>query len=280
MAAETESRGPMGGHERPSRRRFSLRLLRGFQLGREDGRAVALPLPAQRVVAFLAAHDCPLQRAFVAGTLWPDNSEAKAFGSLRSALWRLSAAAPDAVCCTSGVLRISPDVTIDLSDLTVAARELGRGACLADPHRLALRFQDDLLPDWYDDWVVVRRERWRQARLHALDALAQQFARAGQFDTAIDCGLAAVAADPLRETSRRNLIEIHLQEGNRTEALREYDAYRTLLARELGWEPAESISELVRSLRNSCSPLRSPVLAGSGSGPSTRAAHRSLVLRR
>jgi DNA-binding SARP family transcriptional activator len=258
-------------------------LLGGFQLGRPDGRLVALPLPAQRVIAFLAVHECPLQRAFVAGSLWPDNSEAKALGSLRSALWRLSAAAPEAVRCTSGTLQISPQVSIDLNDLTTVARELGGGACRSDPHRLALRFQDELLPDWYDDWVIVRRERWRQARLHALDSLARQLARAGHFDVAIDCGLAAVAADPLRETSRRTLIDIHLQEGNRTEALREYDAYRTLLARELGWEPSETMTELVRSLRPSCTRLGSRVLDDlddDGPGPAARAPLRSQVLHR
>src|SRR6266700_2866149 len=29
----------------------------------------------------------------------------------------------------------------------------------------------DLLPDWYDDWLLLEQERFRQLRMHALEAL-------------------------------------------------------------------------------------------------------------
>ena len=38
----------------------------------------------------------------------------------------------------------------------------------------------ELLPDWYDDWVLLERERFRQLRLHALDALCDDLTRAGR----------------------------------------------------------------------------------------------------
>ena len=64
---------------------LQLGLLRGFEL-RQDGDVVQLPLSAQRVVAFLALHERPLQRLYVAGSLWLDTTEARANASLRTAL--------------------------------------------------------------------------------------------------------------------------------------------------------------------------------------------------
>ena len=81
---------------------------------------------------------------------------------------------------------------------------------------------DDLLPDWNEDWVLIERERFRQARLHALEALCDRFSEAGRMMPAIQAGLAAVTADPFRESAHRALIRTHLREGNRSEALRQY----------------------------------------------------------
>ena len=52
----------------------TLALLQGFRLDL-DGCEFELPLGIQRLVAFLAVHNRPLQRLFVAGNLWIDSSE-------------------------------------------------------------------------------------------------------------------------------------------------------------------------------------------------------------
>lgn len=239
---------------------FTLKLLRQFDLVDQRGRSIPLPSPAQRVMAFLAVHDCPLQRTFVAGSLWPDSTETKAYGSLRSALWRLTAAAPGAVLAKPTTLQLGDAVTTDVVELLAVNRELRSevsGGGVQATSDLAARFEDELLTDWYDDWVIAWRERWRQARLHALEALARRLAGRGEFDAAVECGLAAIVAEPLRETSHHLLIEIHLLEGNRSEALREYDAFRGLLARELGLEPDPRLTDLVRPLRDHV-PLATP----------------------
>ena len=107
----------------------------------------------------------------------------------------------------------------------------------------------DVLPDWYDDWVLVEAEEWRQLRLHALDALAERLLNERRFGEATGAALAAVRAEPLRERRARLVIRTHLAEGNQSEALAEFSRYRALFGAELGLEPTPRLCELVADLR-------------------------------
>ena len=131
---------------------------------------------------------------------------------------------------------------IDQAALLRRIRALAAGG---QPALTPADLSHDLLDAWYDEWLVVERERFRQARLHALDLLCLRLADAGRHAEAIDAGLAAVAAEPLRESAHRLLIRAHLAEGNVQEALRQYAAYEALLARELPLGPGPAIRELV-----------------------------------
>src|SRR5260221_11653750 len=82
--------------EQPEGAALQLGLLRGFEL-RLNGELIQLPLSSQRVLAFLALHDRPLQRLYVAGMLWLDASEERANGSRPTALWRLRRPRPGLV---------------------------------------------------------------------------------------------------------------------------------------------------------------------------------------
>jgi DNA-binding SARP family transcriptional activator len=218
-------------------------LMRAFAL-QHDGAALALPLSAQRLLAFLALHDRPLLRPFVAGCLWTDASESRAAASLRSALWRLGA--PGLVQATATHLRLADGVTIDLELAGTAARRVLDEEIPLDPADVRVLVESgDLLPDWYDDWVLLERERFRQVRLHALEVLSIRLAAAGRMGGAIDAATLAVSIEPLRESAHRAVIRLHLDEGNVGEAMRQYETYRTLLKRDLGLEPSPAIARLV-----------------------------------
>jgi DNA-binding SARP family transcriptional activator len=107
----------------------------------------------------------------------------------------------------------------------------------------------DLLPDWYDDWVLLEAEGWRQFRLHALEALAGRLIAVGRWGEAVGAANAAVRAEPLRESARAALIQAHLAHGNQSEAVREFARYRALLDTELGLSPTPLLYELVHALR-------------------------------
>jgi DNA-binding SARP family transcriptional activator len=222
-----------------------LGLLRGFQLVDCD-RQVQLPLSAQRVLAFLALHDRSLQRVYIAGSLWLDATEARSTACLRTALWRLRR--PD--CCvvnaTPTHVSLSPNVQVDVTEAKAAAASaIAGGAAVTHESASVLCGSGDILPDWYEDWVLAEREHFRQLRLHALEALCEDRTAEGRFVDAIEAGLAAVEGEPLRESAHRALIKAYLSEGNAGEALRQYDYFRRVLSEQLRLEPSALMDELM-----------------------------------
>ncbi len=224
-------------------------LLGGFEL-RRDGIEVRIPLSAQRVIAFLALHPGRLARVFVAGNLWTDTSDDRAGSALRTALWRLGPAAA-VVRCHGQALSLDTAVAVDVTTSSRIARQLLEEEDGAIPARAFTELRDagDVLPDWYEDWVLIGRERHRQLRLHALDRLCERLSRAGRHAAATEAGLSSVASEPLRESAHRALIAAHLAEGNPGEALRQYDICSRLLRRDLNVDPSPALDALVASLR-------------------------------
>jgi DNA-binding SARP family transcriptional activator len=223
---------------------LELCLLGGFEL-RCNGAVFHVTQAAERLLAFLAIRSRPVLRAYVAGSLWSDSTEQHSTGSLRSALWRLGRSGHRLVDADAERLRLAPDVHVDLHEVTDRAQRLVHGAPVEEGDLAALISAVELLPDRYDDWVLLERERYRQLRMHALEILCLKLSVAGRHGEAIDAGLAAVGGEPLRESAHRVLIRAHLAEGNRCEAMRQFDRYRTLLHNELGLQPSPDISALV-----------------------------------
>jgi len=223
-----------------------LALLDGFEL-RHNGSVIDLPLSAQRLLAFLALHDRHRQRLYVAGSLWLESSQEHANANLRTALWRLRRPECAVVVATATHVGLAESVEVDLREVSARAqRVIDRDVRPEDITRLTL--VGDLLPDWYDDWLLIERERFRQLRLHALESLCIYLADRGLYAAAAQAGLAAVAGEPLRESAHRALITTHLLEGNASEAMRQYRIYAQILHSQLGLEPSESIRQLVSSL--------------------------------
>jgi DNA-binding SARP family transcriptional activator len=210
------------------------------------GRPISLPSSVQRVVAYVALHDGPAARPNVAGSLWLDVPEERAMANLRSALWRLRRPGIPVIEPVGDCLALTRDVAVDLHDLRSEARALIDGAVPNDAARLdRLTLGGELLGDWYDDWVLVEREHFRQLRLLALERISVELAAHGQFARAVEAALAAVATEPLRESAHRALISVHIAQGNRSEAIRQYCIYRMLMHDELDLDPSSSMEELV-----------------------------------
>jgi DNA-binding SARP family transcriptional activator len=141
---------------------------------------------------------------------------------------------------------------IDVGEmLTAAARLADPGTASESLDSCLVHLTGDLLPGWYEDWVVIERERLRQVRLHALETLAHRFTSAHIFDKATEAAIAAVKGEPLRESANTTLIEVFLAEGNIADAMRHYRRYRRLLLSELGVAPSRDLQDVVRVIGRS-----------------------------
>jgi DNA-binding SARP family transcriptional activator len=231
---------PGSTQRRSDRTQVSVRLVGGFAALR-GGREVALAPGSQRLVAFLALHARrrPLLRSHVGAVLWPDATEDRAARRLRTALWRLRQAGLDVVVATPTHLGLSRAVAVDVDAVRAAAHGLVEGSAGAEAGPLVAA--GELLPDWYDDWLAVECERFRQLRLHALEALCDRLVADGRHAHAVEAGLAAVQIDPLRESAHRAVMRAHAAEGNVVEAIREFERFSALLKRCVGIEPSPAM---------------------------------------
>jgi DNA-binding SARP family transcriptional activator len=218
---------------------------------------IAVPEGSKRLLVFIALHHGRVDRRQTAGMLWPHGDDERAAGNLRSALWRLKGAGINVVRADKCALWLDPEVSFDVRDIDGWAGRLIEGTAAGPDLRMPRWSGEavDLLPGWYDDWVIYERERLRQRLLHALEALSRVLVKSRLFAQAIEVALEGVRIEPLRESAHRVLLEAHLAEGNVSEARRIYDDYCELVHRELGVSPDPElyalVSDCTRSARRS-----------------------------
>jgi DNA-binding SARP family transcriptional activator len=71
-------------------------------------------------------------------------------------------------------------------------------ACLEEASRL---YAGDLLPGWYDDWILTERERLRERFLAALTRLSELLEEVRAYPAAIRSANHLLRADPLHEAT-------------------------------------------------------------------------------
>lgn len=234
--------GVVGTADPPARHRVTL--LGGFRLTIDD-QMVGVPGSTQRIISLLALRGRS-GRSRLAGSLWPETTEARALASLRTAIWRANQVSPRLVESANDSVNLTSDVQVDVLDLIRVAHEvLDERATVSLDIPCLSQIEADLLPDWNDEWLVVDRERLRQLRLHVLEALAAQLTRQGMFGMALEAALAALCADARRESAHRAVIKIHLAEGNLAEAAQAYQQCCAVLSREFGMPPSAETSQLM-----------------------------------
>ncbi|HLV78990.1 MAG TPA: BTAD domain-containing putative transcriptional regulator, partial [Chthonomonadaceae bacterium] len=220
---------------------------------RLDGR----PLPPLRsrteqwLLALLALRaNRPVERDWLAGTLWPESDESQAANNLRRSLWNLR----QALGTQAARLRAPGRHTVQL-DLTGAAVDVlafDHAIAQATPTSLQAAvtlYGGPLLEGCTEEWVFLERQAREQAYLAALETLAERASTQGETGMAVDLLRKAVQGDPLRETAQRALMQALAASGDQAAAVLAYRDYRLLLRREFNAEPDPMTAALFHQLR-------------------------------
>jgi DNA-binding SARP family transcriptional activator len=211
--------------------------------------AVTVAAREQRLIACVGLLGCR-HRSFLAGLLWPKSSEAQAAGNLRTTVWCISHSFPHLLHTGADTLELEQSVRVDVAALQrhVARLHAQPEARIPEDY-LSHLSKAELLPGWYDDWVIFEQERLRQMRLSTLELMARQYLAADEPGKAVIASLSAVSIEPLRESAHLLLVQAHLAAGNRAAAVRAYSMFADRLHTELGVTPSDRLSELVAALR-------------------------------
>jgi DNA-binding SARP family transcriptional activator len=222
-------------------------LLSGFEVECGKGR-LQFPATGARLIAYLALQRRPISRVAVAGVLWPETTQDRAQASLRSTLWRVRKVHDSMVRSEHQCLALADEVAVDVRALLDAAQRVDDG--IKSDHQTEIPvswFSYELLPDWYEDWVTFERESFRLMALHALEGMAASYTAQCRYRDAVECSLAAVRLEPMRESSHRALVSAHIAQGNLAEAVRQYYRCRDFLLTELGVEPSDHMNKILLS---------------------------------
>jgi len=103
----------------------------------------------------------------------------------------------------------------------------------------------------FDSWVRSTRDHFHHLYLSALRQLSEVYESDHQLEQAITCLHMLLTADPLSEEAHASLMRLYWMAGDRTEALRQYERLRILLAKELSVKPSVSTQALYGQIAHS-----------------------------
>jgi DNA-binding SARP family transcriptional activator len=166
--------------------------------------------------------------------------------SLRVSVHLISRQVPGLLVNGGAELSLSDLVDVDLHQVRACVRELSQTGLNGNPASTLNLLRDaELLPGWYDDWVLFEQSELRQDRLHALHIIGRESLARCDFEVALEASEASLELEPLYESAVGLLIQAQRQQGNNAAALRAFEKYRAKLHEDMGLAPSEGIRRLV-----------------------------------
>ena len=238
---------------------LSLRLFGGFDV-RVNGQPCAV-LSAKKkpraLLAYLALHPGqPQPRDKLAALLWGESSDEFARVNLRQILYQIRKAVPEArprdegddpvplLIANRQEIRLNPAARVEVDvvrfeTLLDQVREhqhedkLRCPRCRQDLEGAVELYRGDFLLDFYLDdsdkfesWAQSRRESGRRKMLDALETLTRMHMEQKEYGQAQLYAERQLTIDNLREIAYRQLMEIMVLNGQRSEAIAAYEEYR------------------------------------------------------
>jgi serine/threonine-protein kinase len=252
---------------------ITFRALGVAELKGPEGRSVQSVLARPKLLGLLAYLAVASPRGFhrrdsLLPLLWEELDEDRARRALRQSLYHLRRALGEGAIVTHGDEEVGLDENVIWCDTAAFADALDRDS----PQDALDLYRGHLLEGFnvagavvFERWVDDRREELRRAARTAAWQLAERAEAEGDSSGAADWARRAVSLDPFDESLVCEAIALLDRAGNRSGAVREYEAFARRLDDELGLEPSpetRALAEAVRA-RSTAAPPREYIEEGS-----------------
>ena len=228
-----------------------LYLLGSFHLERDAQTIHLSTRKVESLFAFLVLHPEAHPREKLAALLWGDSTDEHAQRSLRTALATIrKELGDDVLLADRETVQLDPGLAIwvdarEISDFKFQNLDwdsLQSTIC-------NLKSEINLLPDFYDDWILPERERLRAIYLDALLQIAQAHRAKSEYANAIELVQKILAHDPANEKAYQHLIFCLAATGDRIGALKQFEACEKKLRDELNVAPSRETVALCAQIQ-------------------------------
>jgi predicted ATPase/DNA-binding SARP family transcriptional activator len=200
-----------------------------------------------------------LHRDQAIDALWPDAGLSAAANSLHQTLFAarrvLDTLAPGCLTLDEGFLSLSGGegqaLSVDVEQFeTVAVQARKTQDAQSYQSALAL-YAGELLPeDRYEEWTLARREALQAAYLELLLDLGRIYAARQEYPAGIETLQRLLGVDGGNEEAHAALMRLYAANGQRQQALRQYELLRKKLQVELEVEPSSATQELYEAIQS------------------------------
>lgn len=236
-----------------------------------EAKTVSLTRKARGLVAYLALrHGKPQSREKLADLLWGGSAEEQARANLRQTLSTVQKILNDHLIADGDQFAIAPSA-IEL-DVTRFEQLAANGDAAALEQAAAL-YGGDLLDGFslkeeaFEAWVRPERERLRTVATETLTKLAAYCEEVQDYERCAQAANRLLALDPLREDAHRALMRAYAAQGRESEALKQFEACRDKLRRELDVAPQPETLALVEDIRRQRSAGETPAPGSKETAP-------------
>ena len=203
------------------------------------------------------------RRAKLIDLFWPDLDANQARTTFSTTLWRLRR-------------HLAQHLHASEAELQVTARELSLAVLddsIVDAHRFrtlvscafpragsapdiealdqaVALYMGPFLDGDDDDWILEQRERLHCLYVRALTEIMRWLTEQDRYEDALVCGRRILACDPVREMIQRWVMLLYVLNGQRGEAVRQFERCERVLRDECDVEPMPETRQLAAMIRS------------------------------
>ena len=200
------------------------------------------------LVFLLLREKLPIRRERLGSLLYGDLPDHKIRGRITDHIWHIKKQLPGFPLITT-TENIDIDRQFIWVDVKTFQNEVNNPQNPGSEKFLEL-YQGELLPELYDEWVLVERERWHNHYLRMLHTLINNLIGKEDFDKAIMRMERLLRDEPYDEEVVRLLMQTYSKVGRRGAALAIYEKFHLLSTKQIGLDPdakTKQIYEVIKS---------------------------------